>query len=294
MSEIFYAQVVTEFDTEHFVVKRMFYNKPNPYLNAVLLSPLPDGAMRTSLDPAKTHYCFCVKDGMNVGIIGFVPPHVTTTFNDTAKPPNEKNGFELATGPIGMLKGYEDGSVGLIADPWSQILFEPRPKSITMKAKNFIINVWTGFINYVTTDDRANLKFFMSKFQDKTAVAGYENSKTPDSITTEIGTIEGTQAIVREVVSQKFDNSHKVGTIITRTVGGDIAYELTYTDRDTGSNVTLVFNLDGSLSYDNTKCKFVIGTDGKTSISVDGGAKFVMDTDGSIDINNGALNVHSN
>ena len=252
MSEIFYAQVVTEFDTEHFVVKRMFYNKPNPYLNAVLLSPLPDGAMRTSLDPAKTHYCFCVKDGMNVGIIGFVPPHGSSTFNDSAKPPNEKNGFELATGPIGMLKGYEDGSVGLIADPWSQILFEPRPKSITMKARNFIMNVWTGFINYITTDDRANLKFFMSKFQDKTAVAGYENSAVPDSITTEIGTIDGTNAIVRSTILQ-----NSAADSIVETQGGDSVRELTFPK----GKITIANNGDVTIKLDST-AKIYLGGSG--------------------------------
>jgi hypothetical protein len=294
MSEIFYAQVVTEYDTEHFVVKRMFYNKPNPYLNATLLSPLPDGAMRTSLDISKTHYCFCAKDGMHTVILGFVPPHGSSSFNDVDKPDNEKNGFELATGPVGMLKGYEDGSVGVLADPWAQILFEPRPKSITVKAKNLIVNLWTGFVNYITSEDRVNLKIFISKFLDKTSIAGYENSQTPDSITTEIGTIQDTTAIKRETVLQNFDNNHTVGTTITKGLGGDNVYKLTYTDRDTKADVTLIFALDGSFTYDNTKCAIIIDKEGKTSITVNGGAKFIMNTNGTVDVNNGALLVHKN
>ena len=276
MSEIFYAQVASSLSNGRYFVKRMFTGKPNPYEIAVLLSPLPSGALRTALTDNETHYCWCAKEGVNVCILGFVPPHGTASFNDASTGSDDKGGFEMHTGPTGMLKGYADGSIGMFAEPYSQILLEPRPQSIFMQTRNLIIRLWSGFITYMTSDDKGTFTLFISKFLDKTALPAYKNSQVPDSIKTEIGTLAESSAIVRNTIKQKFDSTGVVGTNIVSIAGGDTVYQLTFTDRDTNSNATLTINLDGSVSYDNQKCKVSIDASGNASIKTADGANIKL------------------
>jgi hypothetical protein len=211
MTDIFYAKVLERLDADRYRVKRLNTGAVDPTEIATLLTPLPNGGMRTLLDDKVTHYCVCMKDQTLVCIIGFIPTNGAATFNDKPVPDNEAAGSEMYFGKnSGIIKGYSDGSIGMFAEEYSQILLEPRPQSIFIKVRALILRLWTGFITYTTKDDVGTFIMFIRKLLRADA----------PSYKLEIGTLD-TNAMSRETITDG-------DTVITETKAGDTIRELTW------------------------------------------------------------------